>query len=73
MLKIRNKVMFLGFFIIQFGKIQKIACFTTGIIEPQKSLENQTKTATSRGGELLARAVGLEPTTYGLTVRCSTD
>ena len=33
------------FFIMQFDNARKIACFTTNIIEPQKSLEFQRKTA----------------------------
>ena len=35
---------------------------------PEKSNKKSRKT-----GKFLARATGLEPVTYGLTVRCSTD
>ena len=35
---------------MQFDNARKIACFTTNIIEPQKSLEFQRKTALQQDG-----------------------
>ena len=45
-----------------------LVCFIPEQIAAMKVKKNPGKT-----GKFLARATGLEPVTYGLTVRCSTD
>ena len=68
-----KKVGFLTFFIKEFDNVQKMTVFKLELSNREKAWNSKEKPLLLGTVLIVARATGLEPVTYGLTVRCSTD